>query len=103
MNHSGGANGGHYYVFIESFENQKWYNFDDSIVSELDIESIPSRCFGGGKYSNAYMLIYERPTRPEDAAAAAAAAAACIAAATATAASASGESAVAPVEALLLP
>lgn len=28
--HSGGAYGGHYYTYIKSFEDQKWYCFNDS-------------------------------------------------------------------------
>jgi len=27
--HRGGAYGGHYYAFIKSFENGKWYEFND--------------------------------------------------------------------------
>lgn len=35
MIHSGGALGGHYYSYIKSFENNRWYCFDDSIVSRI--------------------------------------------------------------------
>jgi len=55
--HSGGAYGGHYFAFIKSFENSKWYNFDDSTVREIDFEEIPARTFGG-KACSAYMLMY---------------------------------------------
>jgi hypothetical protein len=58
--HSGSAYGGHYYVYINSFEDGKWYNFNDSHVSEIDPEIIPSMAFGGGKSANAYMLIYRQ-------------------------------------------
>ena len=33
--HSGGASGGHYYAYIKSFANGKWYDFNDSSVSEI--------------------------------------------------------------------
>lgn len=31
--HSGSAMGGHYYAYVKSFEDGKWYNFNDSTVS----------------------------------------------------------------------
>jgi ubiquitin C-terminal hydrolase len=31
--HSGGAMGGHYYAFIKSFADGKWYQFNDSTVT----------------------------------------------------------------------
>ena len=33
--HSGSAMGGHYYAYIKSFEDSIWYNFNDSVVSEI--------------------------------------------------------------------
>ena len=38
MIHSGGAYGGHYYAYIKSFEDGKWYNFNDSSVTLLSSE-----------------------------------------------------------------
>jgi ubiquitin carboxyl-terminal hydrolase 47 len=38
--HSGSAMGGHYYAYIKSFEDGKWYNFNDSDVREIDSEEI---------------------------------------------------------------
>ena len=38
MIHSGGAFGGHYYAYIKSFEDGKWYNFNDSSVTEITDE-----------------------------------------------------------------
>ena len=38
MIHSGGAYGGHYYAYIKSFEDGKWYNFNDSSVTEITDE-----------------------------------------------------------------
>lgn len=57
--HSGGAMGGHYYAFIKSFEDHKWYKFNDSSVDPISEEEI-SKVFGD-KYSSptAYMLMYK--------------------------------------------
>jgi ubiquitin carboxyl-terminal hydrolase 47 len=49
--HSGSARGGHYSSFIKSFEDSKWYKFDDSFVREAHFEEITSTfgndCFDG--------------------------------------------------------
>jgi ubiquitin carboxyl-terminal hydrolase 47 len=59
--HSGGAMGGHYYCYIKSFEDGKWYNFNDSSVSEMPEEDI-FKVFGDkyGSSATAYMLIYRK-------------------------------------------
>lgn len=36
----GSALGGHYYAYIKSFENNKWYEFNDSQVSEITEEEV---------------------------------------------------------------
>ena len=64
--HSGGAYGGHYFTFIKSFEDGKWYNFDDSTVREIDANDIPAKTFGGSKSSNAYMLLYRQVEGSQD-------------------------------------
>ena len=58
--HSGSALGGHYYAYIKSFEDGKWYNYNDSDVSEIKPEDI-SQVFGdkSGR-ATAYMLKYRR-------------------------------------------
>jgi ubiquitin carboxyl-terminal hydrolase 47 len=43
--HSGGAMGGHYYAYIKSFEDGKWYKFNDSLVDEIGEDEI-SKVFG---------------------------------------------------------
>ena len=78
--HTGSADGGHYFSYIDVFRDGKgnimdtpqegknnWLIFNDSQVSEFDPEKIPSECFGGNTegYSfencqNAYLLFYER-------------------------------------------
>ena len=38
MVHSGGAFGGHYYAYIKSFSDNKWYEFNDTDVKEIDTQ-----------------------------------------------------------------
>ena len=64
--HSGSALGGHYYAYIKSFENHKWYSFNDSTVTEIQQEDI-QKVYGGSASSfsssyssNAYLLMYRR-------------------------------------------
>ncbi|XP_057313910.1 ubiquitin carboxyl-terminal hydrolase 47-like isoform X1 [Hydractinia symbiolongicarpus] len=70
--HSGSALGGHYYAYIKSFDDEKWYCFNDQYVSEVSEEDI-LKSYGGddkfrtGFYSsnyssstNAYMLMYRK-------------------------------------------
>jgi ubiquitin carboxyl-terminal hydrolase 47 len=33
--HSGSALGGHYYAYIKNMSENKWFNFNDSTVTEL--------------------------------------------------------------------
>ncbi|GLD93587.1 hypothetical protein PINS_up002179 [Pythium insidiosum] len=65
--HSGSALGGHYYAYIKSFEDGKWYDFNDSSVSELSEAEVKKAWGGNGSssyggritYSTcAYMLMY---------------------------------------------
>ncbi|CAF0941972.1 unnamed protein product [Adineta ricciae] len=84
--HSGQANGGHYYSFVQHKEESNpsdslhWYKFDDTDVSECkmdDEEELRSQCFGGDypaqsfdqpvmkrqrRWWNAYILFYEQMT-----------------------------------------
>eukprot|EP00360_Condylostoma_magnum_P000295 CAMPEP_0168313986 /NCGR_PEP_ID=MMETSP0210-20121227/5713_1 /TAXON_ID=40633 /ORGANISM="Condylostoma magnum, Strain COL2" /LENGTH=47 /DNA_ID= /DNA_START= /DNA_END= /DNA_ORIENTATION= len=46
MIHSGSALGGHYYAYIKCFEDNRWYNFNDSHVSEIQ-ESDLKKIYGG--------------------------------------------------------
>eukprot|EP00051_Salpingoeca_urceolata_P006849 m.90590 g.90590 ORF g.90590 m.90590 type:complete len:1136 (+) comp15013_c1_seq2:388-3795(+) len=77
MIHSGSALGGHYFAYIRSFDDGKWYCFNDSSVTEI-AESAIANTFGGtvtgrGGYSyasgaTAYMLMYRArdPDNNED-------------------------------------
>ena len=51
-NHFGGMGGGHYTAFCQMPDNQRWYDFDDSHVSEIDSKSVQS--------ASAYVLFYHR-------------------------------------------
>jgi len=46
-NHSGGSGGGHYHAVIRN-ANGKWYNFNDTLVTEIaedDIVNTSTYCF----------------------------------------------------------
>lgn len=56
--HSGSVAGGHYYAYIKSFEDNRWYRFNDAQVtkaSEADLKSTY-----GGKDGTAYLLVYQK-------------------------------------------
>ena len=59
---SGGALGGHYYAFIQSFESGQWFQFNDSSVRPLDEEKSEfENAFGGGNRSGTgYVLLYRQ-------------------------------------------
>lgn len=75
--HSGVAQGGHYYSFIQDRTSGNWFRFDDEDVTEFDPQNIEAECFGGVQkrnhafngttnstevevYNNALMLFYEK-------------------------------------------
>lgn len=75
--HTGTADSGHYYSFIREpacTDHEKWYEFNDHIVRDFDINELSKECFGGEdnyygpgmmqlktqKLRNAYVLLYER-------------------------------------------
>ncbi|CAD8158112.1 unnamed protein product [Paramecium pentaurelia] len=53
-NHFGGLGGGHYTALAKNKFTNKWYNFDDSMVSEINETSIVSK--------SAYVLCYQLRT-----------------------------------------
>jgi len=77
--HTGSAFAGHYYSFIQERRPDgapgQWYVFDDSTVSEWDVERLEEDCFGGSvskpgagggdRPNSAYMLLYEREDEGE--------------------------------------
>lgn len=66
--HRGGAFGGHYYAFIKSFENGRWYEFNDTSVDEMDWTSIAQKCHGGAsEMASAYMLFYRKVMEGQEA------------------------------------
>ncbi len=42
MNHYGTMGGGHYTAYCKNFLNNKWYEFDDSRVSEVSPRDVVS-------------------------------------------------------------
>lgn len=64
--HAGNARGGHYFAYIKNFADQKWYNFNDSNISEITEDDVKlmygndddqkSKAYGVS--TNAYMLMY---------------------------------------------
>jgi ubiquitin C-terminal hydrolase len=67
--HSGSADSGHYYSFIEN-KDGNWFEFNDEKVSEFDVKSLAEEAFGGrdGEYNrikNAYLLFYERNSKTQ--------------------------------------
>ncbi|ELT97121.1 hypothetical protein CAPTEDRAFT_213869 [Capitella teleta] len=73
MIHSGSAAGGHYYAYIKSFIDGRWYSFNDQHVSAITNDDI-KKTHGGSNFSkgsyfspsaytsstNAYMLMYRQ-------------------------------------------
>lgn len=51
-NHIGNLNSGHYYAYCKNSENEKWYNFNDSNVREINESEIVS--------DSAYCLFYQK-------------------------------------------
>lgn len=60
LNHTGGAMGGHYYAFIKSFEDGRWYCFNDGNVTGVEADELPKKAFGGQTNNSAYMLFYRK-------------------------------------------
>ena len=61
---SGGALGGHYFAYIQSLKDKKWYSFNDSSVIELP-ESNWDNAYGGDKVrGTGYVLAYRRKSMP---------------------------------------
>ena len=70
--HKGNSDGGHYYAFIKT-NNDQWYNFNDTQVTPFDIDFLREEAYGGEeiynengnkevkkKNRNAYLLFYEK-------------------------------------------
>ena len=59
--HIGNAEGGHFISVIKDQKDDRWYEFDDKIIRDFDINNLEDVCFGGeGKYKTANLLIYEK-------------------------------------------
>lgn len=58
--------GEHHYISIIKLNNNKWYQFDDSIVKEFDINDLEKECLGKikeDKENRDYILFYELPKK----------------------------------------
>jgi len=74
--HSGStADGGHYYSIIYDYATNKWFKFDDSRISEFNIENLKNECFGEDKENQdifssrsqtAYLLFYTKISEKEN-------------------------------------
>jgi len=51
VNHQGSVNGGHYWAFVKTHDNE-WYNFNDHSVKIINPKDVQS--------SDAYMLMYRK-------------------------------------------
>jgi len=63
--------GGHYFAYVKSFEDGKWYNFNDQSVQEIpaaEVQAEIQKMFGGGQdaRTSSYMLQYRKhdPSSP---------------------------------------
>ena len=50
LNHSGAISGGHYFAYIKNLDSKKWYNFNDSNVTEISEEKVCEAWGGKSKY-----------------------------------------------------
>lgn len=60
--HSGDVGGGHYYSYVK-LDNGDWYEFNDSTVSQIDIDndSVKNILYGDGKSNTSgYILFYSK-------------------------------------------
>jgi ubiquitin carboxyl-terminal hydrolase 4/11/15 len=55
-NHYGNMGGGHYTAYCKNYKNNKWYDFDDSSVTEINEEDLVTNA--------AYVLFYKRRNAP---------------------------------------
>ena len=59
--HKGNAEGGHFVSVIKEQNGDKWYEYDDQIIRDFDINNLDDECFGGeGKFKTANLLFYEK-------------------------------------------
>jgi len=45
--HLGYADSGHYYSFIQDRNNNKWFEFNDTIVRNFNFDDIAEEAYGG--------------------------------------------------------
>lgn len=65
--HSGSSYSGHFYAYLRPNLGDKWYQFNDSTVSEVSEEEAIAKNFGSESTSySAYMLIYTKESERKD-------------------------------------
>ncbi len=78
--HKGTAQYGHYYSYINQ-KQDKWLEFNDSVIKDFDVKKLANEAFGGKESeenndywannkgdtssTNAYMLVYEKIIKNE--------------------------------------
>ncbi|KAF2086516.1 hypothetical protein K490DRAFT_66709 [Saccharata proteae CBS 121410] len=69
--HAGGVESGHYWSIIrvrpDSDKEERWIKFNDETVTEQDMRNVGSEVYGGNSHTSAYMLLYQRASRLENA------------------------------------
>lgn len=70
VQHTGSADGGHYYSFIKNETTSDWFDFNDINVNPITLESALSQAFGGQSFKknverpdSAYLLFYKKKDR----------------------------------------
>ena len=59
--HMGNTDDGHFISIIKGEKDEKWYEFNDTLIQEFDINNLEEEVFGGkDKYKTAYLLFYEK-------------------------------------------
>lgn len=63
--HRGSAIGGHYFAYVKDFDKDTWFEFNDSMVSQISEETVRSSYggdvgYGAASGSSAYMLLYRQ-------------------------------------------
>lgn len=55
--HMGNADAGHYYSYIEEWDqNNKWFSFNDSSISEYNLDELADDTFGGDYKDGEYQV-----------------------------------------------
>ena len=56
--HDGGAEGGHYFLYIKDHNSNLWHKFNDMRVSVVDEQEVFLNANGGHGYCTAFWVVY---------------------------------------------